>query len=312
MIYKILKNKVFEKKPPILIDVGASDEINNSWKKLSKHSICLGFDTNIINNKSETSYKKFYLIKSLIGIKNVKKNFYLTFDKNCSSSLKPTNKDIKEYLFNEKFQIKKVVKLKYITLNKVLKDHKILYVDWFKTDTQGTDLRIFKSLSQNIRKKILIAEFEPGFENIYTNEDTVADVIEYMIKDFFIDSFKIKGDYFFNKKTKLKFLNKLQNRFFHLFNKKQIVWANITFINKLKGKFSKRDILLFIIIQIIRKNYLIALKICEQEKRVIGKELYSYIVKNIKKEIQYKTFYLIVHLFKIISKKIIKTIKFKI
>ena len=41
-----------------------------------------------------------------------------------------------------------------------------------------------------------------------------------MIDDFFIDTFKVKGDYFFNKKTKLKFLNKLQNRFFHLFNKK--------------------------------------------------------------------------------------------
>ena len=131
-----------------------------------------------------------------------------------------------------------------------------------------------------------------------------------MIDDFFIDTFKVKGDYFFNKKTKLKFLNKLQNRFFHLFNKKQIVWANITFVNKLKGKFSKRDILLYIVIQIIRKNFLIALKICEQEKKVIGKELHSYIVKNIKKEIQNKTYYLFIHFFKIITKKIFRILKF--
>mgnify|MGYP000334230672 FL=1 len=52
MIEKILRNEVFEKKPPVLIDVGASDEINNSWKKLSRYSICLGFDTNIENNKN--------------------------------------------------------------------------------------------------------------------------------------------------------------------------------------------------------------------------------------------------------------------
>ena len=116
MISEILKNKVFEKKPPVLIDVGASDEINNSWKKLSKYSICLGFDTNIQNNKSDTSYKKFYLIKGLISNKNEKKNFYFTFDKNCSSSLKPVSKDIKEYLFNKKFQIKKITKIKYMTL----------------------------------------------------------------------------------------------------------------------------------------------------------------------------------------------------
>lgn len=310
MISEILKNKVFEKKPPVLIDVGASDEINNSWKKLSKYSVCLGFDTNIQNNKSDTSYKKFYLIKCLISNKNEKKNFYFTFDKNCSSSLKPVNKDIKEYLFNQKFQIKKITKLKYMTLNRVLKNYKISYVDWFKTDTQGTDLRIFKNLNQSIKKKILIAEFEPGFENIYTKEDTVADVVKYMIKDFFIDSFKVKGDYFFSKKTKVKFLNKLQNRFFHLFNKKQIIWANITFINKLKGKFSKRDILLYIVIQIIRKNYLIALKICEQERKIIGDELYNYIIVNIKKEIQNKTFYLFIHLLKIITKKIVRILKF--
>ena len=66
-----------------------------------------------------------------------------------------------------------------------------------------------------------------------------------MIKDFFIDSFKIKGDYFFNKKTKLKFLNKLQNRFFHLFNKKQIVWANITFINSSKVNSVKRHLIIY-------------------------------------------------------------------
>ena len=95
MIYKILKSNVFEKKPPVLIDVGASDEINNSWKKISKYSICLGFDTNIQNNKNDTEYKNFYLIKSLISDKNKKKNFYFTFDKNCSSSLKPVNKNIK-------------------------------------------------------------------------------------------------------------------------------------------------------------------------------------------------------------------------
>ena len=192
----------------------------------------------------------------------------------------------------------------------MLKNYKISYIDWFKTDTQGTDLRIFKSLNPNIKKKILIAEFEPGFENVYTNEDTVADVVKFMIKDFFIDSFKVKGDYFFNKKTKLKFLNKLQNRFFHLFNKKQIVWANITFINKLKSKFSKRDILLYIVIQILRKNYLIALKICEQKKKIIGDELYNYIIINIKKEIQNKTFYLFIHLFKIIIKKFVRILKF--
>ena len=156
----------------------------------------------------------------------------------------------------------------------------------------------------------MIAEFEPGFENIYTNEDTVADVVKYMIKDFFIDSFKVKGDYYFSKKTKLKFLNKLQNRFFHLFNKKQIVWANITFINKLKSKFSKRDILLYIVIQILRKNYLIALKICEQKKKIIGDELYNYIIINIKKEIQNKTFYLFIQFFKIIIKKFVRILKF--
>ena len=45
------------------------------------------------------------------------------------------------------------------------------YVDWYKSDSQGTDMSIFDSLPKNISNKILAAEFEPGIIDAYQGED---------------------------------------------------------------------------------------------------------------------------------------------
>ena len=44
LIEEILNKEELIKQPPILIDIGASGEINENWKLLAKYSICLAFD----------------------------------------------------------------------------------------------------------------------------------------------------------------------------------------------------------------------------------------------------------------------------
>ncbi len=44
MLNKLLAQKEVLDKPPVLIDIGASGKINNSWKKLTKYAICIACD----------------------------------------------------------------------------------------------------------------------------------------------------------------------------------------------------------------------------------------------------------------------------
>lgn len=64
----------------------------------------------------------------------------------------------------------------------VLKSINIDYIDWFKTDTQGTDLRIFASLGDELINKILVAEFEPGIIDAYKGEDKLYKIMEFFDK----------------------------------------------------------------------------------------------------------------------------------
>ena len=82
-----------------------------------------------------------------------KKIFISLFDKNCSSSLKPVNKNIENYLFNKKFGDKKIVKLKYITLNSTLKKHKLSYIDWFKTGYTRNRPKNIQKFKSKYKKK---------------------------------------------------------------------------------------------------------------------------------------------------------------
>ena len=49
-------------------------------------------------------------------------------------------------------------------------------VDWLKLDSQGTDLRLFRSLGERA-DDVLVAELEPGIIDAYEGEDTLADVL---------------------------------------------------------------------------------------------------------------------------------------
>ena len=69
----------------------------------------------------------------------------------------------------------------------VLKELKIEKVDWFKTDSQGTDLRLFIDLEEEIRNKVLIAEFEPGMMDAYKGEDKFYKILESLDSQVFLD-----------------------------------------------------------------------------------------------------------------------------
>ena len=76
--------------------------------------------------------------------------------------LEPENEKLKPFVFSHLFDVEKEITLKTKSVSSVLKELSIPRIDWFKSDSQGIDLRLFKSLDSEVQEKILVAEFEPG------------------------------------------------------------------------------------------------------------------------------------------------------
>ena len=55
-------------------------------------------------------------------------------------------------------------------------------VDWIKLDTQGTDLRLIESLSDEVAATLMAVDAEPGIDAFYEGEDTFGDLHRAMIE----------------------------------------------------------------------------------------------------------------------------------
>lgn len=268
MLTEILTHKDVLEKPPVLIDVGASGEIHDSWKFIAKYSICIGFDADlrdfqIINDS--TDYKKLILINKIVSDQTGVQKFYLTNSPHCSSTLDADLVSLGDYSFRDLFELKQTLELETTTIGDVLKSLKINYLDWFKTDSQGTDLRIYKNIDKKIRDKILVAEFEPGVVDAYKGEDKLYSIMEYMNDDFFIDDIIFKGSHRIDPKILRINFSHIRDSFFDLANKKSKLWAEVVYINSIKNKdkYDKRDFLILSAILISKKQYLFSIEISE-------------------------------------------------
>lgn len=173
--------------PPVLVDIGASGELNKKWKSIAKHSICIAFDADERKMdyvvKEDTNYKKLYVFNKIVtDEESQQSDFYLTKSPYCSSLLKPDQAALTDWFNKDLFTVKQIKQIPTITLKYVLNKLNIEKIDWFKADAQRIDLRLFKSLGQNLIQKTLVAEFEPGIRHVYQGEDKLYDTMSFMDK----------------------------------------------------------------------------------------------------------------------------------
>jgi hypothetical protein len=290
---KILSRPEFKNSPITLLDIGASECIHKKWKVIAKYSVCIAFDADkrdfsfSVNTTKE--YKKLIVYNTVVTeFPKKTTNFYLTKSPYCSSILKPDNSSLQEWAFAEKFIIEKTEQITSITLNEVLKEQKIDKIDWFKSDSQGTDLRLFKSLGKEKYKNILVAEMEPGIIDSYYEEDKMTKVLEFMSdNDFFLSEINIKGSQriaqnILEQITKSRTTQKLI-QFSH---KTSPGWAELTFLNSKVTEMNLREHLLGWIFAILLKQHgfavLIARKGQSKFEDEIFKEMERYALKKIK------------------------------
>jgi hypothetical protein len=254
MIKEVLQRPEFEAQPPVLLDIGASGTIHRPWRKFAKYAICIAFDADerdfgYIQAESD-KYRKLYIYNALVADKkSAGETFYLTQSPHCSSLLRPNPEGLREMAWAERFEIVKTIQLPTIDLPSVLSELKIDYADWFKTDSQGIDLRLFQSLKPEIRQKTLVAEFEPGIIDAYFGEDKLYKILETMHQEhrFWLADLVVKGVARISPATlKTVYSNRFLQKLAMFSLPRSADWGEMTFVNTLadEADFTLRDYLL--------------------------------------------------------------------
>ena len=276
MIDKILSRPEFQTEPPVLVDIGASGQLHTRWKSFAKYAICIAFDADDRDFgyvESESShFRKLYTFNHIVTETDTETaNFHLTVSPHCSSLLKPRPDWIEEYAFAPKFEPTKVVQLKTRSLRSTLDSLTIGQVDWFKTDSQGTDLRLFRNLGDDRARRVLTAEFEPGIASIYEGEDKLYTVLQYMeeMGSHWLAELLPKGSPRITPALLDSFTSQPLVKKFVLFSlKNSAVWGEMTYLNRFadEATLTQRNLLLGWVFATILKQHGFALILTQKAK----------------------------------------------
>ena len=285
LLDKIMQHKLFVERPPVLVDVGASGKIHERWVAIAPYSTCIAFDGDDRELKSikstDSGYKELILYhRVLLAEKKEYSDFYLTRSPYCSSSLVPDLEALKPYSFRELFAVEKTTRIKSVTLSEILEENNIQYVDWFKTDSQGTDLRLFASLDNKIIQNVKIAEFEPGIIDAYKGEDKFHSLLQWFEgKNFFLDTLHLE----YVHRIKPENIKKLKHGETSLQNMKMTPgWVNAVFLNDGKNckQWDLRDALLFLVVCILSEQFGMIMEFAPvMQERFPGENLFDEILK---------------------------------
>lgn len=297
IICQILNEPDLQEKPPVLVDIGASEHIHSKWKQIAKYSICLAFDADERDfqfiEKEKSRFKKLYVYNCIASDKDVSKaDFFLTNSPYCSSVLEPDQVKLEPHLHSHLFEVVKKIELNSIHIQKALDNAKLDYVDWFKSDSQGIDLRLFKSLNERVKSKVLVAEFEPGIIGAYIGEDKLYSVLDELNNTgFWLSDIKTKGVARLPKELlDAEFRGNVFKKLIKESLKKAPGWGEITFISTFeKVELSRRDYLLGWVFCSLERHhsfaFVLANKGFEKFNSGLFSEMKKYSKSQMKKEI---------------------------
>lgn len=281
-IYKeIFAHQAFADRPPVLMDIGASTCLPRNWQAIAKYSIGIVFDPDSRQMeyiKQERGYKKLFVYPKIVHDKLAgDTDFYLTSSPECSSTLSPDLENVKNYSFSPFFAVEKRLRLPATTVSHVLQELNIGYVDWFKTDTQGTDLRIFKSIPDELRHRIIIAELEPSIASTYTGEDKICDVMQYLDQEpFWCSNMQVQVSRIISTEILDKHFSGLMRKLINTVLCPSPCWAELTYFNDFKNdSFGVREFLLGWVFAMEEKQYGYAITLAENGKAKFDDQIFE-------------------------------------
>jgi FkbM family methyltransferase len=184
--------------PPVLVDVGASGDSPKIWDSLARYSSYVGFDPDLreIREIPEGRYRRAVIVDAAVTDNENRQEvrFYLTKSPYCSSTLLPDSRSLENYIYSDLFVVEREATVRATTLDAVVQRLGLTGIDWLKVDTQGTDLRIFKTLSSKLRSGILAIDVEPGLIDAYQGEDLFVDTHRTLTQSgFWLSDLDVRG-----------------------------------------------------------------------------------------------------------------------
>ena len=274
-----------------MVDIGASGTIHEKWQPIAKYAICIAFDADSrdfeICESEDKGWRKLYSMNRLVASEAAEEmDFYLTHSPHCSSSLAPDKEALKPLAVSPLFEVENIVKLPSVDLQSALLKAGVDYIDGYKTDSQGTDLRIFNSLPTEIIDKILIAEFEPGIIDAYQGEDKLHHLLAHMEKEpFWISKMEIKGSQRINH-LDFKSLNYFQQRGIGSFLKMAPGWCEISYLNKMEqSEMTLREYFLAWVFASLSAEHGFALFISKKGFELFGENLLLILQKESRRKL---------------------------
>jgi hypothetical protein len=269
LIERALERPELRARPPVLLDVGASGELPARWRRLAPYAICIAFDADQrdfgAGAAREHPYRTLHLHPSVVTDRaEPEVDFHLTRSPYCSSTLEPAREALAHWTFADLFDVERTVRLSARTLPQVLAEHGLSYVDWFKTDSQGTDLRLFLSLGDAVVQRVLLASFEPGIIDAYVGEDKLHALLARMdALPFWMHEMEVQRAQRLARGLWQTRVSPRSHGFPPLGLKPAPAWAEVSYLNTLepKDRFDTRDLLLAWVFASLHEQHGFALEI---------------------------------------------------
>jgi FkbM family methyltransferase len=294
-IDQILSLPEFSTEPPVLVEIGASGGTHRPWKALAPYSICIAFDPDSRDLevvKQETGdYRKLYVFPAAAVADDIDSaDFHLTRSPYCSSLLKPDAKALADWDFARLFDVERTARVPCVPLAKALREAGVTRVDWFKTDSQGVDLRLFQSLDEAIRRCVLAAEFEPGIIDAYCGEDKLSAVLSVMDRpEFWLCDLRIRGTLRMSADDVGRLSNGDSAQLSTVL-KAAPGWGEMSYLNTFRGSadFSKRDWLLGWVIGSLFEQPGFALDLARRARGATGDPIFDELAAETERQIRQK------------------------
>lgn len=186
LIPYLISNNSFNQKPLIVVDVGSRGGYEPHWNLFGDQIRILGFDPDEKDcrrlnrqNKNSNVYYYPYALWETIGIRN----FYLMSNPPSSSFFKPKQNFWERFPDEVNLKVKKVIRVKTVTLDSFAEENNLSYIDFIKLDIEGAELSALKGAQRLLKKSILGVTCEIVFDELCKNQPTFCD-IDVFLKGF--------------------------------------------------------------------------------------------------------------------------------
>ena len=175
----------YRRSPLVLVDVGARGGLKGNWTPARQHLRLLGFEPDRdefvrLEERLRASGAPDRYFNTALHNTAGEMTLYVARDGGLSSIYRPNREFLDGFPDADRFDTVDVRQVRADTLDNVLRAAGIDDVDFVKTDTQGSELRVLEGGACILAGSVFGVEVEVEFAPVYTDQPLFADVDRYL------------------------------------------------------------------------------------------------------------------------------------